>query len=93
MSSINQIISEIAHSIKQANSIPVRRAIKLGIIHARNELIRRTYQNNNYTDRKLLMSIDNIYYTRKPFPMSKPPFVSFYSYAAAPSGMSPDFSA
>lgn len=53
MSSINQIISEIAHSIKQANSIPVRRAIKLGIIHARNELIRRTYQNNNYTDKVL----------------------------------------
>lgn len=54
MSSINQIVSEIAHSIKQPDSVPVRRAIKLGIIHARNELIRKTYNNHNYVDKILL---------------------------------------
>lgn len=53
MASINQLISEIAHSVKQADSVPVRRAIKLGIIHARNELIRHSYANHNYTDKIL----------------------------------------
>lgn len=53
MASIAQLVSEIAHSVKQADSVPVRRAIKLGIIHARNELIRRSYANNNYTDKVL----------------------------------------
>lgn len=53
MSSINQLISEIAHSVQQADSIPVRRAIRLGILHARNEAIRRSYSNNNITDKVL----------------------------------------
>lgn len=53
MSSINQLISEIAHSVQQADSVPVRRAIRLGIIHARNELIRKSYNNHNYTDKGL----------------------------------------
>lgn len=53
MSSINQLVSEVAHSLKQPDSIPVRRAIKLGIIHARNEAIRRSYSNHNYTDKIL----------------------------------------
>lgn len=53
MSSIAQLVSEIAHSVKQPDSIPVRRAIKLGIIHARNEAIRRSYSNHNYTDKIL----------------------------------------
>lgn len=53
MSSINQLISEIAHSVQQADSVPVRRAIRLGIIHARNELIRKSYSNHNYTDKVL----------------------------------------
>lgn len=53
MSSINQLVSEIAHSVNQADSVPVRRAIKLGIIHARNELIRKSYGNHNYTDKVL----------------------------------------
>ena len=53
MSSIAQLVSEIAHSLKQPDSIPVRRAIKLGIIHARNEAIRRTFSNHNYTDKIL----------------------------------------
>lgn len=53
MASINQLISEIAHSVQQADSVPVRRAIKLGIIHARNELIRKSYGNHHYTDKGL----------------------------------------
>jgi len=53
MSSINQLVSEIAHSVKQPDSIPVRRAIKIAIIHARNECIRLSYSNNNYTDKVL----------------------------------------
>lgn len=53
MSSIAQLVSEIAHSVKQPNSIPVRRAIKLSIIHARNDLIRKSFGNHNYTDKVL----------------------------------------
>lgn len=53
MASISQLVSEIAHSVQQPNSIPVRRAIKLAIIHARNELIRKSYTNHNYTDKGL----------------------------------------
>lgn len=53
MSSINQLVSEIAHSVKQPDSVPVRRAIKLSIIHARNELIRHSYSNHNYVDKGL----------------------------------------
>lgn len=53
MASIAQLVSEMAHSLKQPDSIPVRRAIKLGIIHARNEIIRKSYSNHNYTDKIL----------------------------------------
>ena len=57
MASIAQLVSEIAHSLKQANSVPVRNAIKLAIIHARNEAIRRSYSNHNYTDKILQQRI------------------------------------
>lgn len=53
MSSLNQLISEIAHSVQQPNSVPVRRAIRQGIIHARNELIRNSYSNHRFTDQVL----------------------------------------
>ena len=53
MSSISQLVSEIAHSVKQADSIPVRKAIRLSIIHARNQLIRQSYTNHNYADKGL----------------------------------------
>ena len=53
MSSLNQLISEIAHSVKQPDSVPVRRAIKLSIVHARNELIRRSFENHKVTDKVL----------------------------------------
>lgn len=53
MASINQLISEMAHSVQQADSVPVRRALKLGIVHARNEMIRRSFDNNKVTDKIL----------------------------------------
>lgn len=53
MSTLNQLISEIAHAVKQPDSIPVRRAIKLSIIHARNELIRHSVETHNYADKGL----------------------------------------
>lgn len=53
MASINQLVSEIAHSLQQADSIPARRAIKLGIIHARNDIIRKSYNNHSITDKVL----------------------------------------
>lgn len=53
MSSLNQLISEIAHSVKQPDSVPVRKAIKLAIIHARNELIRKSFENHKITDKVL----------------------------------------
>lgn len=51
MATINQLVSEIAHSLQQPNSVPVRRAIKLAIIHARNELIRKGFNNHHITDK------------------------------------------
>lgn len=53
MSSIAQLVSEIAHSVGQPDSVPVRKGIKLAIIHARNELIRRNYENHHITDKVL----------------------------------------
>lgn len=53
MASINQLVSEIAHSIQQPNSIPVRRAIKEYIYYARNEFIRRSFERHNYVDKVL----------------------------------------
>jgi len=53
MATISQLVSELAHSINQSDSIPVRRALKLAIIHARNQLIRHSYGNHNYTDKVL----------------------------------------
>mgnify|MGYP006892033035 FL=1 len=53
MSSINQLISEIAHAVGQPNNIPLRRNIKYAILHTRNELIRRSFENNRYLDKGL----------------------------------------
>lgn len=53
MSSINQLVSELAHSVKQPDSVPVRRAMRLNIIHTRNELIRHSFGSHNYTDKGL----------------------------------------
>ena len=53
MSSINQLVSEIAHSVQQSDSVPVRRAIRQSIIHTRNDLIRQSYAKNGYVDKGL----------------------------------------
>lgn len=53
MATINQLVSELAHSLKQPDSVPVRRALKLEIIHARNALIRQSFEHHNYVDKVL----------------------------------------
>lgn len=53
MATINQLVSEIAHAIHMPDSIAARRAIKLSIIHARNELIRKGFENHKVTDKVL----------------------------------------
>lgn len=57
MSSINQLTSEIAHAVGQPNNVPLRRNIKYAIIHTRNELIRRSFENNRYVDKGLQQRI------------------------------------
>lgn len=51
MASINQLVSEIANSIQQANSVPARNAIRLAVIHNRNKLIRQSFEKHNYIDK------------------------------------------
>ena len=54
MASIAQLVSEIAHSIKQPNNKALRENLKLIIIQTRNEVIRRSYENHNYVDKGLV---------------------------------------
>lgn len=54
MASISMLVSEFAHSIKQPNNKIVRENIKLLIIHTRNEIIRRSYENHSYVDKGLV---------------------------------------
>lgn len=54
MASLNQIISEIAHSIKQADNVAAKESIKLSIIQAREKLIRQSCKSNNLIDRTLI---------------------------------------
>lgn len=53
MASIAQLVSEIAHSVGDPNNHALRENIKSVIIHTRNELIRRSYENHNYVDKGL----------------------------------------
>lgn len=53
MASIAMLTSEFAHSLKQPNNKALRENIKLLIIHTRNEVIRRSYENHKYVDRGL----------------------------------------
>lgn len=53
MASIAQLVSEFAHSLKQPNNFALRENIKSLIIHTRNEIIRRSYENHNYVDKIL----------------------------------------
>lgn len=56
MASINQLVSEIAHSLQQADSVPVRRAIRLAVIHSRNQLIRQSFEQHRYLDKSTQQS-------------------------------------
>ena len=53
MASIAQLVSEIAHSVRQPNNKALRENIKLIIIQTRNEVIRRSYENHGYVDKIL----------------------------------------
>lgn len=54
MASISMLVSELAHSIKSPNNKAVRENLKLLIIHTRNEVIRRSYENHAYIDKGLV---------------------------------------
>jgi len=56
MASINQLVSEIAHSLQQADSVPVRRAIRLAVIHSRNQLIRQSFEQHRFIDKSVQQS-------------------------------------
>ena len=53
MASIASLVSEFAHSVGQPNNKALRENIKQLIIHTRNEIIRRSYENHNYVDKVL----------------------------------------
>jgi len=53
MASIASLVSEFAHSLGQPNNKALRENIKQLIIHTRNEIIRRSYENHNYVDKVL----------------------------------------
>lgn len=53
MATINQLVSEFAHSLGQPNNHSLRENLKLLIIHTRNEIIRRSYENHSYVDKGL----------------------------------------
>lgn len=53
MASIEQVVSEIAHSVQQADNVPLRRTIRLAVIHNRNKLIRQNFERHNYVDKVL----------------------------------------
>nr|DAH00162.1 MAG TPA: Structural protein [Crassvirales sp.] len=54
MASIAMLVSEFAHSLKQPNNKSLRENIKLLIIHTRNEVIRRSFENHGYVDKGLV---------------------------------------
>ena len=53
MASISMPVSELAHSLKSPNNKVLRENLKLLIIHTRNEVIRRSFENHGYVDRGL----------------------------------------
>lgn len=54
MASIAMLVSEFAHSLKQPNNKVLRENIKLLIIHTRNEVIRRSFENHGFVDKGLV---------------------------------------
>lgn len=65
MASISMLVSEFAHSLKSPNNKALRENIKLLIIHTRNEIIRRNYENHGYIDKGLTqrfkVNLTNVY--------------------------------
>ena len=53
MASLAMLVSEFAHSLKQPNNKALRENLKLLIIHTRNEVIRRSFENHGYVDKIL----------------------------------------
>ena len=53
MASIAMLVSEFAHSLKQPNNKALRENIKTLMVHTRNEIIRRSYENHGYIDKGL----------------------------------------
>ena len=53
MASIAQLVSEMAHAVRQPNNTSLRENLKLLIIQTRNEVIRRSYENHGYVDKIL----------------------------------------
>jgi hypothetical protein len=53
MASLSMLVSEFAHSLGQPNNKVLRENLKLLIIHTRNEIIRRSYENHSYVDKVL----------------------------------------
>ena len=48
------LVSEFAHSLKQPNNKALRENIKLLVIHTRNEVIRRSFENHGFVDKGLV---------------------------------------
>lgn len=65
MASITMLVSEFAHSLKQPNNKALRENIKLLIVHTRNEVIRRSFENHGYVDKGLVqrfkVSLTDVY--------------------------------
>ena len=53
MASIAQLVSEMAHAVRQPNNKALRENLKLRIIQTRNDVIRRSYENHGYVDKIL----------------------------------------
>ena len=53
MASINQLVSEFAHSLGQPNNYALRTNLRSLIVHTRNELIRHSYERHGFIDRNL----------------------------------------
>ena len=53
MASIAQLVSEMAHAVRQPNNKALRENLKLLIIQTRNEVIRRSYENHGDVDKIL----------------------------------------
>lgn len=51
MASLAQLTSEILHGVGQPNNHTLRERVRNAIIHTRNELIRRSYENHFYVDK------------------------------------------